>query len=111
MAKKWPAALSTNVLPSAAALRDLDPAPYQLGVNGVEPPSPIGSGPYGLWVLTQLRPSSGPVERSDWHASFGQIVRSDRTTGRSPNSPESARNSTNTSTGRKTAMSAQQWRQ
>jgi hypothetical protein len=70
MAKKWPAALSTNVLPSAAALRDLDPAPYQLGVNGVEPPSPIGCGPYALWLLTQQRPSSGPVEGSDWHASF-----------------------------------------
>jgi hypothetical protein len=42
MAKKWPAALSTNV--SAVALRDLDPARYQLGVNRVEPPSPIGSG-------------------------------------------------------------------
>jgi hypothetical protein len=70
MAKKWPAALSTNVLPSAAALRDLDPALYQLEVNRVEPSSPIGSGPYGLWLLTQQRPSSEPVEGSDWHASF-----------------------------------------
>ena len=70
MAKKWPAALSTNVLPSAAAPRDLDPALYQRGVNGVEPPSPVGFRPYDLWLLTQLRPSSGPVEGSDWHASF-----------------------------------------
>jgi hypothetical protein len=70
MAKKWPAALSTNVLPSAAALRDLDPALYQLRVNGVEPPEPHRLRPYGLWLLTQQRPSSGPVEGSDWHASF-----------------------------------------
>jgi hypothetical protein len=41
MAKKWPAALSTDVL--AAALRDFDPL-CQLGVNRVEPPSPIGCG-------------------------------------------------------------------
>ena len=61
---------TTNVLPSAAALRDLDPALYQLRVNRVEPPTPIGCGPYDLWLLTQLRPSSGLVEGSDWHASF-----------------------------------------
>jgi hypothetical protein len=34
-----------------------------------------------------------------------------RTIGRSPNSPASARNSTNTSTGPKTATSARRWRQ
>jgi hypothetical protein len=45
-----------NVLPSAAAPRDLDPALYQLEVNRVEPPSPVGCGPYGLWLLTQQRP-------------------------------------------------------
>jgi hypothetical protein len=41
----------------------------------------------------------------------GGSVRSDRTIGRSPNSHESGKNSTNTSTGPQTAMSAQQWRQ
>jgi hypothetical protein len=44
MAKKWPAALSTKVLPSVAALRDLDPALYQLGVNRVEPRAPSAPG-------------------------------------------------------------------
>jgi hypothetical protein len=43
MAKKWPPLYRQACCP-AAAPRDLDPALYQLGVNRVEPPSPIGSG-------------------------------------------------------------------
>jgi hypothetical protein len=39
---------TTNVLPSAAAPRDLDPARYQLGVNRVEPRAP--SAP-ALWFM------------------------------------------------------------
>src|SRR6516165_2035645 len=53
-------------------------------------------------------PASGRPGR---HASFEANRGSDRTIGRSPNSPESARNSTNTSTGPKTATSAPRWRQ
>src|SRR5215469_2592688 len=48
---------------------------------------------------------------ADRHASFEANRGSDGPIGRSPNSPESARNSTNTSTGPKTATSALRWRQ
>src|SRR5215471_16178910 len=107
MAKKWPAPLSANVL--AAALRDFARATSTRG-QSFRSTEPHRNRPHGLWLLTRQRPSSR-ARGSDRHASVEADRGSDRTIGRSPNSPESARNSTNTSTGPKTATSAPRWRQ
>jgi hypothetical protein len=70
MAKKWPAALSTTCCHRPLRRATSIPPYISSASMASNPPSPVGSGPYGLWLLTQLRPSSGPVEGSDWHASF-----------------------------------------
>ena len=108
MAKKWPPALSTNALPGRCAARPRSrPISESIASNPRAPSAPA------LWFMvadptaTEFRASGG----SAGTRVSRQIVRSDRTTDRSPNSPESARNSTNTSTGPKTATSARQWRQ
>jgi antitoxin (DNA-binding transcriptional repressor) of toxin-antitoxin stability system len=61
-------------------------------------------------LIADLIPQIGQRPTARLHANLGQIVRSDRSIGRSPNSRESWRNSTNTSTRRKTVTSAQQRR-